>query len=204
MNLNEIQSLWNSPSNQVPDTEHERLARQFVRQMIRRRRFESIWLIITFAWLTVISVLAFRNLAGGKLSPSIEWAVFPLLLVPWAFAIHFLRRYLKPPVSASRGESPVAESFRAALFSTHAEQSQLKWVAALWLILVPVLIVAARQLESAGKVSPRELECMMVFFGGAFLVSGLGIAIRYFGWLSPRRRRLVGLLDELETAEPRP
>lgn len=204
MNLNEIQNLWNSPSNQVPDTEQERLARQFVKQMIRRRRFESIWLIITFAWLTVISVLAFRNLAEGKLSPSIEWAVFPLLIVPWAFAIHFLQRYLKPAISASRGESPVAESFRAALVSTRAEQSQLKWVAALWLILVPVLIVAARQLEAAGKVSPRELECMTVFFGGAFLASGLGIAIRYFGWLSPRRRRLVGLLDELETAEPRP
>lgn len=204
MNLNEIQNLWNSPSNQVPDPEHERLARRFVSQMIRRRRFQSIWLIITFAWLTVISVLACGNLAKGKLDPSIEWAVFPMLLVPWVFAIHFLRRYLKPVASASSGESPVAESFRAALVSTRAEQSQLKRVAVLWVILVPILIVASRQLEAAGKVSPRELECMMVFFGGVFLASGLGIAIRYFGWLSPRRRRLVGLLDELEIAEPRP
>lgn len=200
MNLNEIQSLWNSPSNQAPDSEQERLARLFVRQLIRRRRFQSIWLIVTFAWLTVISVLVVGNLADGKLSPSIEWAVFPLLLVPWVFAIHFLRRYLKPPVSPSSGESPVAESFRAALVSTCAAQRNLKWVAALWAILIPILIVAAGQLQAAGKVSPRELDCMMVFFGGALLASGLGIAIRYFGWLAPRRRRLVGLLEELGDA----
>ena len=204
MNLNEIQSLWNSPSNQMPDPEHERLARQFVSQLIRRRRFQSIWLIVTFVWLTVISVLVFGNLADGKLSPSIEWAVFPLLLVPWGFAIHFLRRYLKPPVTPSSGESPVAESFRAALVSTCAEQRNLKWVTAMWVILIPILIVSARQLQAAGKVSPHELDCMMVFFGGALLASGLGMAIRYFRWLAPQRRRLVGLLDELDDAEPHP
>ncbi len=200
MNLNEIQSLWNSPSNQAPDPEQERLARLFVRQLIRRRRFQSIWLIVTFAWLTVISVLVVGNLADGKLSPSIEWAVFPLLLVPWVFAIHFLRRYLKPPVSPSSGETPVAESFRAALVSTRAEQRNLKWVAALWVILIPILFVTGRQLLTAGKLSPRELDCLMVFFGGALLASGLGMAIRYFRWLAPQRRRLVGLLDGIDDA----
>lgn len=203
MNLNEIQNVWNSPSNHPRNVEQERLARQFARQMIRRRRFQSIWLIVTFAWLTLISVLALGNLAKGHLDPALEWAVFPLLIVPWAFAVYFLRRYLKPAMPVACGGSPVAEAFRAALVSTRAEQSNLKWVAALFVILIPILVVAVQQLQAVGKVSPRELNSMAVFFGGVFLASSLGMAIRYFGWLAPQRRRLVGLLGELDDSGPR-
>lgn len=202
MNLNEIQQAWNSPSNRPRNTEHERLARQFARQMIRRRRFQSIWLIVTFVWLTLISVLALGNLAKGNLDPALEWAVFPLLIVPWAFAIHFLRRYLKPAAPIARGESSVVEAFRAALASTRAEQTNLKWVAALFVILIPILIVDVQQLQTAGKVSPHELSCMAVFFGGALLASSVGLAIRYLGFLAPQRRRLDGLLGELDDAGP--
>lgn len=202
MNLNEIQNVWNSPSNNLRNVEQERLVRQFARQMIRRRRFQSIWLIVTLAWLAVISVLVFGNLAKGNLDSALEWAVFPLLIVPWAFAIHFLRRYLKAFAPVVSGASSVTESFRAALVSNRSEQSNLKWAAALSGILIPIVIVVVQQLQDAGKVSPREVNSMALFFGGALLVSSLGMVIRYFGWLAPQRRTLVGLLGELEDAGP--
>ena len=202
MNLNEIQNVWNSPSNRPPDTGRERLARQFVRQMIRRRRFQSIWLIVTFAWLTLISVVALGNLVRGNLNPAVEWAVIPLLIAPWAFAIHFLRSYLKSSASCPSGGSPVAESFREALAATLSEQTHLKRVGALLAILVPILIIVLQQLQSAGKVTPREMACMAVFFGGALLAGGLGLAIRYFRRLVPRRRMLDNLLAELDDTGP--
>ena len=68
MNLNEIQRDWNSPRNNLPTEPQQELARQFSRQMIRRRRFQALWLINTFVWLTVITVLAIRTVAVGQTS----------------------------------------------------------------------------------------------------------------------------------------
>ncbi len=94
MNLNEMQSTWNSPRNNLSTQEGQRLAGQFIRQMIRRRRFQAIWLINTFVWLTIITWLAIRTVAMGKVNLEQEWGLFPILIVPWAFAIYFLHRHL--------------------------------------------------------------------------------------------------------------
>jgi hypothetical protein len=169
--------------------------------MNRRRRFQSIWLIFTFAWLTLISVAVIGNLAKGAFHPSGEWAVFPMLAALWAFAIHFLQSYLKPAAPIAGGGSPVAESFRAALVSIRKEQANLKLVAILFVILIPLTVVAVGQLEAAGKISPRELRSMVVFFGSVFLASGAGIAIWYFGRLAPRRRTLETLVGELNESD---
>jgi hypothetical protein len=45
------------------------MAKRFVRQMIRRRRFQAIWLTITFVWLTLATLVVFRTIAAGKLDP---------------------------------------------------------------------------------------------------------------------------------------
>ena len=66
MNLNEMQNAWNSPRNNLPTQERQRLAGQFIRQMIRRRRFRAIWLINTFGWLAIITWLAIRTVAIGE------------------------------------------------------------------------------------------------------------------------------------------
>lgn len=60
MNMNEMQSAWNSPRNNLPTEEQQRLAHQLTRQMIRRRRFQAIWLINTFVFLTVTTAMECR------------------------------------------------------------------------------------------------------------------------------------------------
>ena len=200
MNPNEMQNTWNSPRNNLPAEAQQQLARKFSRQMIRRRRFQAIWLINTFVGLTVITVLAAWASATGKTNLQQEWGLFPLLIAPWAFAMHFLRRYLKPVPPVVRGELSVVESLRAALGSNRTGQSHLKLVGGLFIIMIPLLAVSLQQLHAAGKASARELISMAVFFGGVFLLSGAGIAARYFGRLLPQQRRLNALLAEL-TAE---
>jgi hypothetical protein len=197
MNLNEMQSAWNSPRNNLPTEEQQRLARQFTRQMIRRRRFQALWLINTFVWLTVITGLAIWTIAVGKAKPGQEWGLFPLLIVPWAFALHFLRRHLKPVSTPARGEFSIADSLRAALGSNRTEQSHLKRVAALFAIMIPLLALSMQQLHAVGKASSRELISMAVLFGGILLLSGAGIAARYFGRVLPQQRQLNALLAEL-------
>ena len=197
MNPNEMQNAWNSPRNNLPTEELQRLADKFTRQIIRRRRFQTIWLVNTFVWLTAITVLAVWLIAVGKAKPASEWALFPLLIVPWAFAIHFLRRHLKPVSSVARGELSVAESLRVAHGSNQTERLHLKLVAGLFAIMLPLLAVSVQQLHAAGKASAHELASMAGFFGAVLLLSGAGIAARYFGRLLPQQRQLDALLAEL-------
>lgn len=196
MNLNEMQNAWNSPRNNLPTQERQRLAGQFIRQMIRRRRFRAIWLINTFGWLAIITWLAIRTVAIGKVNLEQEWGLLPILIVPWAFAIHFLRRFLNSAPVVARGEVSVIDSLRAALSSNRTEQLHLKIVAVLFAIMIPLLAISMRQLHAAGKVSDRELTSIVLFFGTILLASGAGIAARYFGRLLPQQKQLDALLEE--------
>ena len=195
MNFDELKADWNSPRNNLPTAQQHELAQRFARQMIRRRRFQAIWLANTFVWLAMITVLAIWNIAVGKMKPAQEWGLFPLLLVPWAFAFHLLRHFRKP-VPAAGGELPMLDTFRAALAANRANQSQLKLVGMLHAILVPLLALAVRQLHLAGKMSAKESTSMAIFFGATLLLCGAGIAAQYFRRLLLRQRQLDRLVAE--------
>jgi len=196
MNSNEMQNIWNSPLNNLSSYQQEQLAGQFIRQMKRRRRFQSIWLINTFAWLAIITVIALWSISVGNTQLTHEWAVLPLLIVPWAFAVYFLCSYLRSKAFSSQGELSVVESLRAALASNLDRQSRLKIVGGLYVILVPILALAMRQLQTAGKVSGHQMTSMSVLFSGALLVSALAMAALFFGRLLPQQRKLESLLAE--------
>lgn len=201
MNLTEMQSAWNSRRNNLPTVDQQQLAYQFARQMIRRRRFQTAWLINTFVWLTLITVLAIRTTAMGKTTLAQDWGLFPLLLVPWGFAIHFLRRYLKPVAPITRGEIAIVDSFRTALESNRESRSNLKLVGVLFVIMIPLLALTMYQLHVVGKISPRELTSMGVLFGGVLATSGVAMAVRYFTRLMPQQRRLEELLRYSDQSE---
>ena len=156
MNFDELQNAWNTPDNNLPTAQQQVLAQRFARQMVRRRRFQTIWLINTFVWLTLITILAIWTVTSGRTKLAQEWALLPILVIPWAFAIHFLRRYLQS-VQSVTGESPVIDTLRAALRSNLANQTQLKAVGALYVLMIPCLVLSVRQLESTGKIVGREL-----------------------------------------------
>ena len=196
MNFDELQNDWNSPRNNLPTEQQRALAEKFSRQMIRRRRFQTFWLIHTFVWLTLITGLAIGMIAVGKAKPAQEWGLFPLLLVPWGFAIHFLRRYRKPAAPASGGELPVRDSLSAALDSNRTAQSHSKWIGALYIIVTPMLVLAMQQLHAVGKVPARELTSMACFFGATLFLCGAVLAARYFGHLRPQQKQLEGLLQQ--------
>lgn len=197
MNLNEMQNAWNSPENNLAATQRQQLAQKFAQQMIRRRRFQAIWLANTFAALTAISALAARNVALSKVNTTQEWALLPLLLIPWCFAFVFLKRFFQSRQTAGTGSAPVADSLRQALNSNQAAQTHLKYVGVLYMIFIPVLCVVIQQLHAAGKVSGRELTSMIVAFGVALLAGGIAVLVRFFAGLRPQERQLRGLIDEV-------
>lgn len=196
MNFDEAQNVWNSPRNNPPAERQRKLAEQFIRQMVRRRRFQCLWLIHTFFWLTIITLLAIWTIAVGKVGLAREWVLLPLLIVPWGFAIQFLRRYRNPAAPVTRGEIPIVDSLRAALASNRETRMHLKLVGILYAIMIPLLALAMHQLYAVGKVSGRELTSMATGFSVVLLLCGMGIAARYFARLLPQQKRLDALLAE--------
>jgi hypothetical protein len=194
MNFDEMQQAWNSPGNNMSAEQQRQLAAKFNCQMIRRRRFQTFWLIHTFVWLTLITGLAIVSVASRKTIPAQEWGLFPLLIMPWAFAILFLRRYREAADPIRRGELPVRDSLSAALDSIKAALWRSKRVGALYLIMAPLLVLGMQQLHAAGKVSARELVSMRFFFGITLLICGAGLAARYYGRLLPQKKQLEELL----------
>ncbi|MEO7300391.1 MAG: hypothetical protein ABI042_17635 [Verrucomicrobiota bacterium] len=197
MNFDELQNDWNSPRNNLPIEQQRKLAEKFTRQMIRRRRFQRFWLINAFAWLTLITVIAVCNIVSGKTKPMLEWGLFPLLIVPLGFAIHFLRRHLKSNAPITSGELSIIDSLRTAQISNREAQSHLRIVGVLYVVMIPLLVLAMQQLHAVGKVSSRELTSIAIFFGATLLVCGVGIVVCYFAGLLPQQRQLHELLAEL-------
>ena len=203
MNFDELQQSWNSPRNDLALEERRNLVDQFTRRMLRQRRFRTGWLICTFALLLVATGIALRTVAIGKANLELEWGLFPLLIVPWLFAFHFLRRHLKEASILTPGEVPVTEALHRAMASNRVEQSHLKKVGLMFGIMIPLLSLSVYQLYSAHKVSERELVSMVIFFGGILSLSGVGILARYFGRVLPAQRQLNDLLNELVGEPPR-
>jgi hypothetical protein len=197
MSFDDMQKAWNTSGNNLGNEELHRLAEQFTRQVVRRRRFQGIWLAQTFLSLTAVSGFAIWSVAKGQTGLRDEWALLPLLVAPWFFAVHFLRRYLQLNTSKKAGELGVVDSLRAALESNRSEIKHLRLVVLLFVIMVPILAVSIQQLHEVGKISMRELNSVRIFFGSSILVSLSGIAAWYFGRLEPQKRKLIRILGEV-------
>ena len=152
MNFDELQTVWNSPANQPNDRAVEILKNQFLVRMQRQRRFQVIWLAWTFLALTALTLFAgWQVFLAAKVNLRHEWALLPVLGVPWAFAIHFLKRFLAQAGFTIQGDVPIVAAFRAALAENLAARHRLRAVAVLYVILIPVLALAMWQLSEAGR-----------------------------------------------------
>ncbi len=190
----ELLAIWNSTHNRLPAAQQTLFVEKFTRRMVRRRRFQKIWLANTFLWLAAITMLAIRNVVVGRTNLAHEWSLLPLLLAPWAAAIFFVRLSLRSRTMKSEGNEPLVVSLREELKSNRIDATQLKWIGALYIVLIPLLVLSMCQLQQVGKMSAHDLTSMTIVFTGILLVCGSGVAWRYFRHLAPQRTHLEELL----------
>jgi hypothetical protein len=154
MNLNEIHELWNSSRNELAGPGREKILKQFTDRLARMRQREAGWLIWTFFVLTVLTIFVGWQIFGtDKVHLASEWATVPLLLIPWAFAVIFLRRHVfgfRAEVRA-RADVSIAESVQRAMKMNKESRLKMKLVGLMYLIVVPVLGLGVSQLQEAGK-----------------------------------------------------
>ena len=199
MNFAELQTIWNSPANRPNPAQREKLTQQLLAWVRQQRRHQLIWLAWTFAALTgITSFAAWLLFATGKVDLGTEWALLPLLLVPWCFAFLFLKRFLKPADPLTSGDVPIADALTRALKANEAAQFRLRAVGALYTIFIPILAISIWQLHAAGKASAREIFSMAVFFGSVLLLCGAGVFARYRFRLKPQHEHLKSLLHHYQ------
>lgn len=199
MNDDTLHDLWTSPANQPSDEAGRKLAAHFLSRVRRRRQFQAGWLIWSFLLLSLVSALAVSQIA--RRGPEIlraEWALFPLLVLPWIAAVYFLRQFLRERVAAQTLLLPLQEALLTAQASNASARKRLRMVAVLYAAVVPVVAVSIFQLRAAGKVSDRDTVSMVVAFSVILGLGALGIAFRYFRFLEPERRALEAQLQELD------
>ena len=177
------------------------MTNRFTKSLLRQRRFQAAWLGWTFFCLSLTTAyLGWQILATDKVNLASEWGVLPLLVLPWAFAIHFLIRHFRPANSLYRGDAAIVESVRSARDAIRNKRRNLKMIGVLFLIFVPVLALSISQLHTAGKLETHEMISMVVFMAGVLGLSALGLFLKR-RHLGAQQMKLDTVLAQFELSE---
>jgi hypothetical protein len=199
MNTDPLNALWNSPANAPASNAGQQLAVHFLARRRKRRQFQAWWLGWTFVSLTGVTLLVvshiIRNGASGVAG---QWALWPLLALPWSAAFVFLHRF-RQEGSASVGSTPTLQAaLRSAHAATLAERRRLIGVGALLLVTAPVSALVIQQLRDAGKATTDQAWSMALVFGIGLALGGTLVHWRYWHHVVPERRRIESLRRDLE------
>jgi len=201
MNINHIHSLWNSGANQPTPDDVAQLKSRLVHRLKIKRIVEIAWLCWTILLLIAATTIAARTMFfSDRFAFLSEWAVIPLLVLPWICAAFFLRNYRARRAGFIAADESIANAIRAAVADNRARQTKSKAVGVLLLVTALVLPLVIHQLSSVGKVSSREAVSMAVFFAAILITSGTVVALKFYRSLRPEESRLDALLREYDSS----
>jgi hypothetical protein len=196
MNTDPLHALWNSAPNVPTTAAAEHLAAAFLARQRKRRQLQAWWLAWTFFALTIgTGLLVIHLVRNGVSGVTGQWALWPLLALPWCAAVIFLRRF-RQEGSAFVDGTNLPAALRGALASNLAERRRLSLVGALLIATVPILALTVRQLHDAGKATVDQAWSMGIVFGAGLALGGLFVLWRYWHHLVPESRRIESLLRE--------
>jgi hypothetical protein len=199
MNPDPLTELWNSPTN-LPDAEvGQRLAAQFVAVIRRRHRLQMLWLVWTLFAMTGVTILAVVQLRQSGLAG--QWALFPLLALPWFVTLRSLRAFFSGGKQATQTALPLSAALAAARASNHTECRNLTFIVGYLIVMTPVIALAVWQLHTAGKTSLNQAWSMAFVFGAMLMLSAAAMAVRYYRYLLPEMRMIEAQQRELDRPE---
>jgi protein-S-isoprenylcysteine O-methyltransferase Ste14 len=180
----------------------------FIAELRRRRRGQIRFLIITALPLLAGTVLFVQHLvwpgpADSPLDLQREWAVIPLLALPWlgwGLMAWLHRRAGARHPDAGRS---INASVAALLEETRSEQARYRFIGGLLLACIIVLPLVAAQLRSVGKAGDEITVPFLVLFPAVLLAIVIGMAVHFHRKLRPRERELEALLADYGRQEPK-
>lgn len=197
-----LNDLWNSAPNCPAPEAAERLTAEFLTRLRRRRRFQAWWLGWTFLALAAVTTIAVAQLIRhGAAGLAGQWALWPMLVLPWSAAILFLRRFRLERVAKGSVTSPLLAALVAARASNAAERRRHVAVGALLVTMAPISALAIWQLHVAGKATADQAWSMGLVFGLALALGGGFVTVRYRRHLIPECNKIATLLRDIEFTE---
>lgn len=203
MNYAELLAAWSSPLNRPSVDEIERQKRVCAAALVRRRRGFVAFLAAPALALAVISGLWLWRVASPGFSPGAshlgrEWAAPVLLATTWGLFALFVRGQIRHLRRHPAAEASIQANLRALHDDNLRSQQRVKSAAWFHLGCLPVLAMALRQLEEAGKIAPREFMSALLFFAVVAVLSIAGLRMFLARGLRPEGRRLEALLRAYE------
>ncbi len=199
MNTDPLHALWNSPRNVPTADAGQQLAAVFVARQRRNRQLLTWWLVWTFLALSSVTTLAIVNLTeNGAASLSGQWALWPILALPWCAAFVFLRRFRQEASTLVHCTANLRSALSSALASNLAERRRLSLVGGLIVLTAPITALAIRQLHEAGRATIDQAWSMAAVFGAGLALGGTFVLWRYWHVLVPESRRIDSLLRDLD------
>jgi uncharacterized membrane protein YqjE len=195
MSLNDIENAWRSPHNQPTPEEMEREKARCLHALRRRERGFYVAMAVIFSGLTFFTLAVVRHWLWpdsprNAIRLGREWALVPLLALPWLGAISFVRQYRRRALT--HPERSIAESVRALLEQARLSASRKRTMLWMHAISTPLLALAVWQIYQAGKARPNELASMAVVF-----VVLVGTSVGALAFDLTRSRREVARLQAL-------
>lgn len=201
MNTDPLEQLWHSPANQAAPAAGEKLVAPFLADLRRRRRWHAAWLAWTLLALGSVTVCAavqlFRRDAAVRLD---AWPLAAMLAFPWFIALRFLRRFVAEGGAPAHATQPWSAVLAWAIAHNRAAQRRLAWIAALFVVMLPVSAFAIRHLHATGKATTDQAWSMAAVFAAAFAGGGAFMLWNYFARLRPEQRRLAAQQHDLSAA----
>lgn len=201
MSMNDIENAWRSPRNQPTPEEIERERAKCLAKLRNRQRGFYVCMALVFTWLTIFTGAMIRHwlwpdAAKNAILFSREWAIVPLLALPWiaaiGFVIQYRRRSRQVPASGS-----IADSLRALAAQARLSAGRKKTILWMHLVSTPLLALSVMQIYAAGKARPNEVASMALVF---VVLVGTSVAALAYDLRRGRREidRLESLVQEYE------
>jgi hypothetical protein len=184
-----LEEVWNSPGNTPGAAASSAFVRDAFDRLRRYRRRRIALVVWTAVVLGGFTVLAVRSRAEGG------WGLGLILAAQWMVLLYWVRQLLHSS-QAGRTPSSIRAGVATLLRETEGERRGNVALLVLFAVVAPLLWVALRGLQEAGKMAPHEAASAGAVFA---VVLGLGLArilYRLFGTVLPRQRRLETLAAE--------
>jgi peptidoglycan/LPS O-acetylase OafA/YrhL len=204
MDFEKLKKVWQSAANTPAPAETEQLKTQFAGNLRRRRRKFIGFLTWVFSALSLVTgMVIYHLLVTHQTMLDTEWAIIPLLIIPWFFAIRFLWQFRRHNRDYAGYQNSIMDALRATLDENRLARSRAKRVGLIYLLSIPVLVLASYQLRQSGKMSGSEMASMLVVFGIALAIAGGWTAFQYYKKLLPQQAEVESLLRHYESEEGR-
>ena len=199
MNFDDIQKTWQSPHNRPSAAQLEKDKMNFLTDLRKRNRgavFFMLWILGVLTFLTgrIVLHLLWPDSSIDAIDLTREWAVVPLLALPWLCLLIYFKKYRRYRAAHLNYERSISASVRVLLDENRLARDRQKWTAALSSVMLLLMPLIVYQLRAVGKAGDEILVPAFVLLPALMLGIFLGMLWHHSRVLLPRKRELEALL----------